>query len=229
MINVVVLMSGLGTRFYNSEFEKPKPFIEVNGKEMYLRAANNCGGDRFIFVVQKENAIRFNMHEKVFSEFNSSVIVELEGITSGPAVSALKAVEWIDNDNELLIINSDQELIWDFDDFLNKARQSDGCVVVVNRDGNRWSFAKEHNGVVSMIAEKNQISNNALCGVHYFKRGSDFVKYSKQMLEDDNKVNNEFYISNVYNYAVEDGKIITIYQAEDMLDYGTPESLRAYL
>lgn len=50
-------MSGLGTRFYDSEFDRPKPFIEVNGKEMYLRAAHNCGGDRFIFVVQKKTPL----------------------------------------------------------------------------------------------------------------------------------------------------------------------------
>lgn len=222
-------MSGLGTRFYDSEFDRPKPFIEVNGKEMYLRAAHNCGGDRFIFVVQKENSVKFGMQEKVFSEFGSSVIIELDGVTSGPAVSALKALEWIDNDSELLIINSDQELLWDFDDFINKARLSDGCVVVVPREGNRWSFAREEDGIVTVIAEKNQISNNALCGIHYFKKGSDFVKYSRRMLEDDNKINNEFYVSNVYNYAIEDGKVITTYQADDMLDYGTPESLRVYL
>jgi dTDP-glucose pyrophosphorylase len=222
-------MSGLGTRFYNSEFEKPKPFIEVNGKEMYLRSAHNCHGDRFVFVVQKENSVRFNMHTKVFSEFESSVIIELDSVTSGPAVSALKAAEWIDNENELLIINSDQELLWNYDDFISEARKSDGCVVVVEREGDRWSFAKEVDGIVTMIAEKNQISKNALCGIHYFKRGSDFIKYAKQMLEDDNKVNNEFYVSNVYNYAIEDGKIITMYKADDMLDYGTPESLRVYL
>lgn len=222
-------MSGLGTRFYNSEFDVPKPFIQVNGKEMYLRAADNCPGDRYIFIVQKENAIAFNMYEKVFANFKTAVIIELDGITSGPASSALKAIDWIDNDDELLIINSDQEIIWGEKEFLSEVEHSNGAVVVVNREGGRWSYAREDNGQIVELAEKKQISNNALCGIHYFKKGSDFVKYAKQMLENNDKANNEFYISKVYNYAIADGQRILMYKAENMLDYGTPESLRAYI
>ena len=37
MINIVIPMAGLGSRFSKAGYEKPKPFIDVNGKPMIHR------------------------------------------------------------------------------------------------------------------------------------------------------------------------------------------------
>lgn len=37
MINVVIPMAGAGSRFQAEGFDKPKPFIDVNGKMMIER------------------------------------------------------------------------------------------------------------------------------------------------------------------------------------------------
>ena len=42
------------------------------------------------------------------------------------------------------------------------------------------------------VAEKKVISNNATVGVYYWRKGSDYVKYSEKMIKKNIRVNNEF-------------------------------------
>jgi hypothetical protein len=67
-----------------------------------------------------------------------------------------------------------------------------------------------------------------LTGIHYFTKGSDFVKYAKQMIAKDIRWNNEFYLSLVYNEMIQDGKKIKIEHCKKMYNVGDPESLNEY-
>jgi dTDP-glucose pyrophosphorylase len=96
----------------------------------------------------------------------------------------------------------------------------------------KWSFAKtDENGIISEVAEKNPISDQATAGIYYWKHGSDYVKYAEQMIEKDIRVNNEFYVCPVYNEAIGDDKQIYNHMipAENMWGLGTPEDLTYYL
>ena len=87
----------------------------------------------------------------------------------------------------------------------------------------------DNNGLVSEVAEKNPISDNATVGFYYWKCGSDFVKYAEQMIEKNIRVNNEFYVCPVFNEAIRDGKKIRAYEVKNMWGLGTPEDLDLYL
>jgi len=85
--------------------------------------------------------------------------------------------------------------------------------------------------MITEVAEKNPISNQATAGIYYWKRGSDFVKYAEQMIEKNIRVSNEFYVCPVYNEAIADNKKIYNYQilSKNMWGIGTPEDLKYYL
>ena len=83
--------------------------------------------------------------------------------------------------------------------------------------------------MVTEVAEKNPISNDATVGYYYWKRGSDFVKYAEQMIEKNVRVNNEFYVCPVFNEAIEDNKQIRVFGVNGMWGLGTPEDLQYYL
>jgi hypothetical protein len=87
----------------------------------------------------------------------------------------------------------------------------------------------DDNGIAMEVAEKNPISNKATVGFYYWKKGSDFVKYSENMIEKNTRVNNEFYVCPVFNEAVNDNKIIRTFQISEMWGLGTPEDLNFYL
>ena len=49
------------------------------------------------------------------------------------------------------------------------------------------------------------------------------------MIEDNSRVNNEFYVAPVYNWAIKDGKKIVISIVDKVTQLGTPEYLEEYL
>ena len=106
----------------------------------------------------------------------------------------------------------------------------DGGILTFESTHPKWSYAKlGNNGFVSEVAEKNPISTNATVGVYYWKHGQDYVKYAEQMIEENIRVNNEFYVCPVYNQAIKDKKKIKIKEIEKMWGLGTPEDLETFL
>jgi len=160
-------------------------------------------------------------------------IVDVDHLTEGAACTALLAKQHIDNDKPLLFVNSDQYIEWNPTEFMYTMQESnaDGGIVTFKDTHPKWSFAKvdPNTNLVTEVAEKKPISDNATAGYYYWKSGSDFVKYAEQMIERNIRVNNEFYVAPVYNQAIEDNKKIRIYECQKMWGLGTPEDLNYYL
>ena len=107
---------------------------------------------------------------------------------------------------------------------------ADGGIVSFRATHPKWSFAKvDEQGLVTEVAEKNPISDIATVGYYYWKKGRDFVKYAEDMIVNDIRVNNEFYVCPVFNQAIQDGKKIRTFDIDKMWGLGTPEDLKYYL
>lgn len=232
-LNVLIPMAGSGSRFEKAGYTTPKPLIEVEGKPMIKLVVENLNIDaNFIFVVRKEHRETYNLDTLLKSIIPECKIVEVEDVTEGAACTALLAKDYIDNYEPLFFANSDQIIEWDSNDFFNKMNEtdSDGGIVCFKGTHPKYSFAKvDENGLVTEVAEKNPISDIATVGFYYYKHGRDFVKYAKQMIEKDIRVNGEFYVCPVYNEALQDGKKIRTYNIPIMWGLGTPEDLKIYL
>ena len=110
------------------------------------------------------------------------------------------------------------------------ADEIDGGILTFTATHPKWSFVKlDENGFVNEVAEKKPISNNATCGVYFWKKGSDYVKFANQMIEKDIRTNNEFYVCPIFNQAIEDNKKIKTFNIKKMWGLGTPEDLRRFL
>ena len=106
----------------------------------------------------------------------------------------------------------------------------DGSIVCFENIHPKWSYVKTNEyGNVTEVAEKKVISNQATTGVYFYKKGSDYVKYGKQMIEKNIRTNNEFYVCPVFNEFIGDGKIIKTFTVDKMNGLGTPEDLNNYL
>lgn len=232
-LNVLIPMAGAGSRFAQAGYTFPKPLIDVNGKPMIQVVVENLGLDaNFIFVVQKEHREKFHLDNMLSLIAPNCKIVEVDGLTEGAACTALLAKEYIDNDAPLFFANSDQFVEWNPIQFMYDMQetQADGGIVTFKATHPKWSFAKiDENGLVTEVAEKNPISDNATVGYYYWKHGSDFVKYAEQMIEKDVRVNGEFYVCPVFNEAIQDCKQIRVHIADEMWGLGTPEDLQCFL
>jgi HAD superfamily hydrolase (TIGR01509 family) len=232
-LNVVIPMAGAGSRFEQAGYTFPKPLIDVMGNPMIQMVVENLNIDAtFTFIVQKSHREKYNLDTLLNLITPNCNIVEVGGVTEGAACTVLLAKEFINNDSPMILANSDQWLDWDSNEFMYKMNESncDGGIVTFTATHPKWSFAKVNEyGYVTEVAEKNPISNTATVGVYYWKMGSDFVKYAEQMIQNDVRVNGEFYVAPVFNEAIGDGKMIRTHHINRMLGTGTPEDLDTFI
>ena len=232
-LNVLVPMAGAGSRFEAAGYTFPKPLIEVEGKPMIQVVVENLNCESpHTFIVQKEHRKKYNLNALLNIISANCNIIEVDGVTKGAACTTLLSKDIINNDQPLLIANSDQYVDWNTSEFLYKMQEqnADAGILTFKSTHPKWSFAKVNKeGNVIEVAEKNPISNIATVGIYYWKRGSDYVKYAEQMIEKDIRYNGEFYVCPVFNEAIKDGKVVKTFNIENMWGLGTPEDLEAYL
>jgi dTDP-glucose pyrophosphorylase len=99
-----------------------------------------------------------------------------------------------------------------------------------NANDKKWSYARlGENGLVVEVQEKIPISDIATTGIYYWTKAGDFVKYAKQMIVANLRVNNEFYVCPVYNEAIQDGKRIKVSFCRKMWGLGIPSDLEHFV
>lgn len=228
-LNVLIPMAGAGSRFASANYTFPKPIIDVMGKPMIQVVVENLNIDaNYIFIVRKEHREKYNLDIMLNLIAPGCKVVEVDHLTDGAACTTLLAREYIDTDLPLLIANADQYIEWNSNEFMYKMNESgvDGGILTFTTTHPKWSFVKlDENGYVVEVAEKKPISDIATVGIYYWARGSDYVRYTNQMIDKDIRVNNEFYVAPVYNEAVADKLKITTFAVDKMLGIGTPEDL----
>lgn len=232
-MNVLIPMAGAGSRFASAGYTFPKPLIEVNGKPMIQVVVENLNIEaKYTFIVQEEHYEKYNLKYLLNLIAPGCNIVQVNGITEGAACTTLLAKEFINNNEPLLIANSDQFLEWNSNECLYafNADGVDAGIVTFKNTHPKWSYARVgEDGFVAEVAEKKPISNDATVGVYFWKHGSDYVQCAEQMIAKNIRVNNEFYVCPVFNEAINKGRKIRIKEIQKMWGIGTPEDLNYFL
>lgn len=178
-MNILIPMAGAGSRFEVAGYTFPKPLIDVNGKPMIQLVVNNINiTGNYIFIVQKSHRQKYNLDSFLNLIAPNCKIIEIDHVTQGAACTTLLAKELINNNEPLFIANSDQFVEWSSSVFLEDMNKTnaDAGIVTFEAIHPKWSFAKiDENEIVTEVAEKNPISNNATVGYYYWKHGSDYV------------------------------------------------------
>ncbi len=239
MLNIVVPMAGRGSRFANEGFKLPKPLIDVNGKHMIEVVINNLRPKcehRFIFVCQNEHIKKYRLDIILNKACGGCEIVGIDGITEGAAITVLKASSFIDNDEPLMIANSDQYVDVDINEYIEDMalRGLDGSMLTMKAYDPKWSYAKvDPNGLVKEVVEKVVVSDEATVGIYNFAKGSDFCKFADHMVDQNIRSGGEFYVAPVYTYMAEAQKKIGVYnigaEANGMYGLGIPSDLELFL
>jgi len=238
MINIVIPMAGEGSRFVAAGYEKPKPFIDVDGKPMVVRVMENLGypDAQYILIARKEHIEKEAALVKEIEKDYNARFIAVDKLTEGTACTVLFARNFINNDTPLLIANSDQLVDIDMPNYINDCfnRGLDGSILTfTDHELNpKWSFAKiDGQGLVTEVQEKKAISQYATVGIYLFSKGQDFVDGAIDMIVNNDRVNNEFYTCPVYNYAIKNDLKIGIFNIDffQMHGLGTPADLEKYL
>ncbi len=234
MMNIVVPMAGRGSRFVQAGYIMPKPLIAVFDHPMIEYVTKNIKPNcehRFIYICQQEHIEKFDLIDQLEVIAPGCVIIPIDYITEGAACTVLLAEEYINNDDALMIANSDQYVDTDINKYIDAIGDMDGLIMTMPADDPKWSFVKyDANGFVTMVREKEVISDEATVGIYNYKHGSDFVKYAHQMINRNIRVNNEFYVAPVYNEMIDAGKkIVYCNVGAKMYGLGTPDDLDYFM
>ena len=233
-------MAGEGSRFAKAGWTTPKPLIELRGVPLFMRAINSValeGVDmKYSFIVRQEHIDNQGIDKLIKDIQPDANVFSVLKTTRGAVETCLVAESAIDDEDAIVVMDCDLEFR---SVCYNKlvaaalsvpANQADGgALVSFDSDNPRYSYALVDNeGRVLRTAEKEPISNHALCGAYFFGSGRDFKRIAHQLLDDGTQGKAEFYVSLLYNYLLAEGKVVRLATMEEYYSYGTPEELLAY-
>lgn len=228
-LQILIPMAGRGSRFRRVGYTLPKPLISVLGQPMIAHVAENLSfpGARWFFVALEDHVQDHELHTYLKQIAPGATVVTTDGITEGAACSAMLAAPKLDPDKPLMLANSDQYIEFDIYDFLSGGIGSDGAIMTFKSDHPKWSYAKVERGLVTQVKEKCVISDNATSGIYLWNRAGDFMDGVKDMIEANDRHNNEFYVAPSYNYCIKKGLKYRLSQIkrQAMWGLGTPEDL----
>lgn len=226
MLQIVIPMAGIGSRFAEYGFKSNKYLLPINVLmekmiEKAIISLNVYIQCNYTFIIREENGIdnelRYILYD-IAKKYNLSYqIVSVSKLTEGPASTVYEAREYLNASYPLLVSNSDQVLEWNFDKFYKHGLKYDGCVLTYKPDykltlGNKdkHSFIKlNEEGIVIKCTEKIVLSENALVGVHYFKSAQLFFDAYDYMIDNNLRApNGEFYLSLAYQAMIEQNRTV---------------------
>ena len=236
-INVVIPMAGLGSRFTKEGYTTAKPFLPIANTPMFHWVIKNLVPESLRPYVNIHLIIRAEQKAE-FLKFTSDTNIQLHTVpvlTEGAACTVLTLEQFIDNNHPLVIANSDQFLEWDAEKFYYCLSHPDWDGVISTFQQSdpadlRWSYANiNEEGCVTQVAEKKYIGPLATTGIYGWARGSDYVKQAKQMICENIRVNNEFYVCPVYNIGIENGSKFRTLNCYKMWGLGVPSDYEFFL
>jgi NDP-sugar pyrophosphorylase family protein len=235
-------MGGIGARFAAVGYEKPKPFIRINGKAIIEHVvAMYPGAHEFIFVVN-EHFIGNEVLSSLEKKLPNSRIIPIPEHKEGPVRSLSFMWDELPEDEPVLVSYCDFNATWDFADFLKKVEDKtiDGAIPSYTGFHPHLLHKKKYagiladkNGRINQIREKYSFTENTedsyhSAGNYYFSKAGEVRNYGEALIESGNTLNGEFYISMLYYQYLADGKNILVYPLTHFLQWGTPEDLEEY-
>ena len=148
-MNIVVMLAGSSKDFIKNGQKYPKLLTEINGRpmiEIVLEGLKSLTTHKnnIIFMVDKLEHDRYYLGDIIKLILPKSHVMTVGGETSGAALTSLLAVEYIDEDKPLVLINGDQLLDYEESDCIEYFQQhdADAGVIVFESYHPRWSYVK---------------------------------------------------------------------------------------
>jgi len=224
-------MAGAGSRFSKEGYTEPKPFIQVNGKNMVEQAVRCLPKtDEVIYACLKDH------------QTPGENVVWIDEVLEGQACTTEKIVEQCDPDNSILVSACDNGVFYDADKFLDLVNDEDNDIIVWTYRNNYTSHLQpnayswvncDSEGNVSSVDVKNFTGENpvneyAITGTMFFRTKEIFHRSLESLYKNDNRTNGEFYVDSMLNEAITLGYKVKNFEIDNYICWGTPNDLKTY-
>lgn len=251
-MKIVVPMAGKGSRFadvagINPEYRKPKPLILIKGKPMIVWAIDSLAKfkphpSNLIFICRQDQEDEFEISKSLQDLFTSQInIVFIDQITRGAAETVLRAKEYINSDEDIIISDADHYFDGSFlyNKINNQDRKTQGVIPVfrpLDTDP-KWSFSLiEEGDVITAVGEKDkELADKgayANIGGYYFTHGNVFVQEVEQAIAENDLTGDEgkkeFYVAPIYQRLINKGMKIVAAMTPKVWGLGTPKDVEYF-
>lgn len=245
-MQIVIPMTGYGSRFVAAGYKELKPFIKVEGKPILQWIVEGIypGEENFIFVCRKEHLDTIDeMKETLHRIAPKGIIYSIDSwVKKGPVYDVLRASEVIDDEEPAIINYCDFYMSWDWNTFKKKLkeRDPDGCVpcytgfhphLMVKKNYYASCLTDTEDNLIEIREkfsfEKDKTKAKHSPGNYYFKNGACLKKYCQALVDSGEELNGEYYASMVYNFMVRAGlKVWVPTDIDYFCQWGTPEDMK---
>lgn len=251
-MQLIIPMTGEGSRFTLAGFERQKPFIHIHKKPLLswvLRIFPQIDPKNIILIFRRDHfeSDKHSYIKEDLRDFASQAKIFLvdEYDKRGPLPNILKANSVIDNTLPTFVSYCDFYLHWNFNQYLNDLINlgPDGSMPCYTgfhphllHAENLYACAKvdKENNLVEVKEKFSFTSDNTKSlhspGIYYYKTGALLKHYYQLALTQNLSTNSEFFCSLPFNLMLKDGlKIYAPANVERFCQWGTPRDLAEYL
>lgn len=248
-MQIIIPMTGYGSRFVAAGYKDLKPFIPVLGKPIieWIVKKMYPGEKNIIFVCRQEHLDQIPYMRDLLIELapKAKIAVIDDWVKKGPVYDVLRIADDIDDDEPSIINYCDFYMSWDWEKFKRDVmeRNCDGCIPCYTGfhphlipEANLYASCRtdEEDNLVEIREkysfEQDKTKGKHSPGVYYFKDGKTLKIYCQRMVDAGVKLNGEFYASLPYNFMVQDGRKVWVpTNVEYFCQWGTPEDLQEFL
>jgi dTDP-glucose pyrophosphorylase len=227
-------MAGAGSRFSREGYQDPKPFIPVNGKNMFEQAVRCLPKtDRTIYACLRG--------QKALHPVGGEVLW-IDEVLQGQACTTERLVNSVDEDQSILISACDNGVFYNGSKFLELVNDLSNDIIVwsyrnnytsyynpnmyswlnVDKDQNIFSVDVKH------FTGKNPLEEYAIVGTMFFRNKEIYLNSLQKLYDKNVTTNGEFYIDNLLNEAISLGYRVKNFEVDEYICWGTPNDLKTY-
>ncbi|MEX2527750.1 MAG: sugar phosphate nucleotidyltransferase [Gemmatimonadota bacterium] len=227
-MKAIIPMAGKGTRLRPHTFQTPKPLLPVGGRPVMsylLDDLRELGVDEIVFVVGYLQDVVREYIAREYPEFTAHFVVQ--EVQDGTAGAVKLAEPWADD--ELLIVFVDT--LFDADLAMVKDLDPEWAGVIWAKEVEDYQrfgvILTDDSGAMTRIVEKpsEPISRLANIGLYYIRDWKLLFQGIDHVLAGGLEGASEYYLTDAFQYMVEQGARIRTAPVAGWYDCGKPETI----
>lgn len=243
-MKILIPMAGAGSRFSEAGYTVSKPAIPTydkrTGKKLPMVVCAtldlpdvNNDGSNVIYVDRDFHKVN-GTETSILNYFPSARFITVDHLTEGQACTCMLAEDMINNSEELIIAGCDNGMEYDHDKLDQYRAEADVLVftyrhnegVLKNPNAMGWMIVDGEDNVVGTSIKKaisdTPMEDHAVVATFWFREGNIFVRATKKMIEENDRINNEFYVDQVAKHALDLGYKVKVFEIDRYIGWGTP-------
>lgn len=248
-MKILIPMAGDGKRFQDAGYKSNKAVLPM----IYRKTGESCpmvvcstldlpginGDGSNIAFVMRDFHREIGIDTEIRKWYPKATFFSVKDLTEGQACTCLLAREFIDS-GELLIAACDNGIEYDLQAF-EKLKKENDAIVFTDRHNERvsehpdafgWAYVDSRNKITGVSVKKHisdsPENDHAFVATFWFRSGDIFVRAAEKMIQENDRINNEFYVDQVIKHVVDLGYSASVFEVERFLNYGTPEDYENY-